>query len=83
MYSTLLARVLPKADYDWFVYDGKKPVGLDFRGKEVIVDKGTRFGVRKSTSGKNIRLVLGDDVNKVFTITLDVAKRLAQNIRGE
>lgn len=84
MYSFLVvqSRIKPAEDYDFFTYDGPK-MNLDFRGRPVTITKGTRFGVRKSSSQKAIRLVLGDDVNRVFTIDLPTAKKLAKHIRRE
>lgn len=89
MYSFLTAgtpveaRIKPNTDYDMFQYGGKRPFPLDFRGKEVLLEPGMKFGVRKSSNGKQIRLILADDVNKVFTISLDTAKKLAKNIKGK
>ena len=79
MYAFLIARIKPEEDYDFFTYGGK-PITLDFRGKPVVVSKGTTFGVRKSSNNKQIRLVLNDDVNRVFTISLDQAKQLSKGI---
>lgn len=76
------ARIKPTADYDMFTYNGKRPIALDFRGKEVMLERGMRFGVRKSADGKKIRLILDSDANRVFTISLDTAKQLAKNIKG-
>lgn len=79
MYS-FLARVKPETDYDFFTYRSKKPVELDFRGKPVVIKDGQRFGVRKSSNGKNIRLVLPDEITKVMTITIDQARKLANGV---
>lgn len=80
MYSC--AAIKPNASYEWFTFKGKTPVELDFRGKPVSISKGTKFGVRKSTNGKFIRLVLGDDVNRVLTVNLEQAKALAKGVIG-
>lgn len=82
MYS-FLAAVKPDTDYDWFTYNGREPVVLDFRGNPVEVSKGTRFGVRQSANKKHIRLVFPEQITRVFTITLDQAKALAKGIKKE
>ena len=75
-----MARVKPDTDYDWFSYRAKKPITLDFRGKPVVIKDGDKFGVRKSSNGKNIRLVLPNEITKVMTISLDDAKALAKGV---
>lgn len=79
MYS-FLAAIKPASAYEWFTYSKGAPIELDFRGKPVTISKGQKFGVRKSASGKNIRLVLPNEITKVFTITLDQAKALAKGV---
>ena len=79
MYS-FLAAIKPATSYDWFTYTKGPAIELDFRGKPVTISKGQKFGVRKSASGKNIRLVLPDEITKVLTITLDQAKALAKGV---
>lgn len=74
------ARIKPEDDYDFFTYQGK-PLTIDSRGKHAEVKKGQRFGVRKSSNGKEIRMVLDDNVNRVFTLDLDTAKQLAKGIK--
>lgn len=87
MYSLLVAQtkivsaIKPKSDYDFFVYQGKT-INLPFRGKDVPLTKGQRFGVRKSASKKQIRLIMGDDLTRVFTLTLDDAKKIARGVQG-
>lgn len=82
MYS-FLAAVKPDTAYDWFTYNGKEPVVIQFRGVDVEVKKGARFGVRPSANKKNIRLVFPDQITRVFTITLNQAKALAKGIKKE
>lgn len=84
MYSCVIvrARIKPATDYDWFTYKGPM-IMIPYRGIEVPLSKGEVFGVRKSSNGKQIRLVMGDDVNRVFTITLDLAKQIAKNCRAQ
>jgi hypothetical protein len=81
MYSFLLARIKPDTEYEWFTFKGQSPVTLEFRGKPVLINKGMKFGVRKSSNGKNIRLVLPNDVNRVITIDENTAATLAKGAK--
>lgn len=84
MYSFLLeAAVKPDHEYQWFTYFGSRAVKLDYRGKEVVIEKGQRFGVRPSRSGKEIRLVLPNDNTRVITISINQARRLANRLNPE
>lgn len=85
MYSFLIqskveASVKPESNYDWFIYKGKRPVVLNFRGHDVNVEKGQKFGVRKSANGKQIRLIFPKDPTRVFTLTSDQANQLAKGV---
>ena len=81
MYA-FLVQATPKDEshYDFFTYTGKKPVPIMFRGQEHLVEKGTRFGVRRSSNGKLIRLIFPDNKNKVFTLDPATAEHLAQGV---
>jgi len=82
MYAFLLkSAVLPEAAYDFFVYEGAKPVVVNFRGKPIEIKKGTRFGVRPSTNGKHVRLIFPSDPTRVITIDTPTADKLAQGIK--
>lgn len=84
MFSFLVSSAIkPAGNYQWFTYDGSKPVTVTFRGADVPIKKGQRFGVRPSVNKKDIRLVLENDINRVITITLDQAKALARNVKAE
>lgn len=84
MYAFLLkAAVLPEAAYDFFTYEGSKPVTVEFRGKPIVINKGVRFGVRPSTSGKHIRMVFPSDPTRVLTIDGDTAAKLSKFARPE
>lgn len=80
MYSCVVAR--PKGDdaYDWYTYEGKR-MDLPFRGITIPLMKGQQFGVRKSGNGKFIRLVMEGDVNRVMTIDLPTAKKIAKGVK--
>lgn len=70
----------PSSAYEWFTYKGRKPVKLMYRGKEVKVETGQKFGVRKSRSGKDIRLIFPSAEGRVFTLTLKQAQDLAKGV---
>lgn len=80
MYSFLLARVKDEHEYQWFTYYGKRVVNLAYRGRTVVIKENDRFGVRPSSNGRNIRLILPQDKTRVLTISLEQAKRLANNV---
>lgn len=82
MFSYVVARIKPESDYTWYKFTGEKDVTLQFRGKPITITKGDRFGVRPSTSQKDIRLVMDNDVNRVITLTLDQAKKLAKQVKA-
>lgn len=86
MYSFLVTKVdaaiKPAENYDWFTYTGPS-LELPYRGSMIAINRNQRFGVRKSANQRHIRLVLGDDVNKVFTVEQDVANKLAKHIKRE
>jgi hypothetical protein len=83
MFSYVVARVKPESDYQWYVFTGPKPVSLEFRGNPIVIHKGERFGVRKSSNNKEIRLVRDNDITRVLTISLDQAKKLAKQVKAE
>jgi hypothetical protein len=74
------ARIKGEHEYDWFTYRNKTPMTLDFRGHAVKIENGQKFGVRPSSSGKYIRLVLPEELTKVMTIDLKTAKKLANGV---
>jgi len=82
MYSYLIeSLVKPVASYEFFTYEGRSAVPVSFRGKPIQIEKGTRFGVRKSANGKSIRLIFPDEPTKVITIDLETAKKLAKGVK--
>lgn len=83
MFSFLVARVKPAADYDFFVFNGKVPVVVEYRGVPYEVTRGQRFGVRPSSNKKQIRMIFENEPSRVFTITLDTARKLAKHVAPE
>lgn len=85
MYSYLLENAIkPEENYEFFIYTGKDPVDVEFRNKIVQVKKGDRFGVRRSSNGKQIRMVIPawGGLTKVITLTLEQAKKLAKKVKS-
>ena len=63
--------------YQWFIYTGAKAIPISGR-TPIVISKGTAFGVRPSSNGKLIRLVLPGQETRVFTIDMRTAKLLAK-----
>lgn len=83
MYSNLIVVAAPKGaeHYQYFKFIGKRAIDLPYRGIEIPLEPGQRFGVRKSRDGKKIRLVLDDDVNRVFTLPIELANKIAKTVK--
>lgn len=81
MYAFLVeAKPFAESRYQFFTYRGKQPVVVTFRGQEYRIVNGMRFGVRPSSNGKFIRLIFPDNKNRVFTIDMPTAKKLANGV---
>lgn len=81
MYSFLIESVIkPETDYQFFTFRGKKPVTVNFRGHEIQVSKGMKFGVRPSANKKHIRMIFPDEPNRVITLDLKTAQDLANSV---
>lgn len=80
MYSCVVARIKGEDEYDWLVYTGKA-LEIPFRGITRTLNKGQVFGVRRSSSGKQIRLVFENDLTRVSTIKLDLAQRIGRSCK--
>lgn len=75
-----VAAIKPEENYSFFTYKKNTPTTVEYRGTPYPIQKGTRFGVRPSSNGKFIRLIFKDEPNRVFTITLDQANKLAKSV---
>src|SRR4051812_44460907 len=87
--KTLYHRVIEEAvikdesHYSWYRYTSNKPMHVDFRGKPVTLKQGEIFGLRPSSNGKSIRLVVKSlGVNRVITIDEDERKSLESKSTG-
>lgn len=81
MYSFLIsAKPKPEVAYQFFTYRGKRAVTVNFRGQDIKISDGTKFGVRPSSNGKFIRLIFPGDQNRVLTIDLATARKLANGV---
>ena len=82
MFSFLIqSKIFSPSRYEWFTYVGRTPVEVSFRNKPIMIEKGMRFGVRKSVNGKDIRLIFDNDPNRVITLSLDQAQALAKGVK--
>ena len=78
------ARIKGDEAYDWFTFTGKSIEAENDRGRTLRLSKGEKFGARKSSNGKQIRLVTEKDgVNKVFTCDMGLATYLGKNCKAE
>lgn len=76
---TITARILDVSDYLWHSYDSDQPMALTTRNghKTIQMNRGTRYGIRPSTSGSAIRMITemyGPTI--VFTLTMDEKRAL-------
>lgn len=74
------AAIKPSENYQWFTYKKSKPVVVEFRGKQITISKGTKFGVRPSANGKDIRLIFPQDETRVITLTREQAEQLGKGV---
>ncbi len=81
-HSQLEARIKGADEYQWLRHQGGKLTLQTSKGP-LVIDKNEVYGVRPSSNGKHIRLVQAEDhgINKVMTITLDDAKKLAKTAK--
>jgi hypothetical protein len=76
------SRIKPNEDYAWFTFTGKGFDGMNEAQRTVSLETGDRFGVRKSSDGKKIRLITEKDgPNKVYTCDLPTAQYLAKKCK--
>lgn len=76
------ALVKPDASYTWFSYNGPELNASNDKGRKLTLKQSDKFGVRKSSNGKNIRLITKrDGPNKVFTCDPDMAQLLSKRCK--
>jgi len=81
MYSCLVeSRIKGEDEYEWFRYLGK-PIEIPFRGITRTLETDQKIGVRKSSNGKQIRMVFDGDINRVMTLDLALAKKIASKVK--
>lgn len=79
--SPISAVIKSEAHYNFFTYTGARAVNLEFRGQPVPIKNGDVFGVRPSSNKKHIRLIRRNDPNRVITLSVEQASKLAKNVR--
>lgn len=81
MYSCVVeARIKGDDEYDWLKYTGK-PLEIPFRGITRTLNTNQKIGVRKSSNGKQIRMVFDGDLTRVMTLDLALAKKIAKSVK--
>lgn len=76
------ALIKPDASYTWFSYTGPELKASNDKGRKLTLEKGEKFGVRKSSNGKSIRLItVKEGPTKVFTCDQDMAQLLAKRCK--
>ncbi len=75
------ARIKGEDEYEWFTYTGPS-LPIPYRGDSEILERGQIFGVRPSSNGKHIRLVFQGEETKVFTLTPELARKIATHVRS-
>ena len=71
-----------KEQYQWFTHTGKEITAMNDKGRTMHLQTGDIYGVRKSTSGKYLRLVTANQgVSKVFTLDAEVAALIAKTAK--
>jgi hypothetical protein len=80
--SQTVARIKTEGEYQWFTFTGKNLDAGNDKGRTLSLANGDNFGARKSSNGKQIRLVTEKGgVNKVFTCDADLATYIAKNCK--
>ena len=77
--QTVVARIKTEDEYEWFVYAGAEIHASNDKGRNLILHKGDKYGARKSSNGKQIRLITEEQgPTKVFTCDAELAELLAK-----
>lgn len=77
------ARVKGDDEYSWCIFKGKPLEVTNDKGRTLRLATGDKYGARKSSSGKQIRLVTEKDgLTKVFTCDADLAAYLGKNSKA-
>jgi len=87
MYSFLIsseirAQTIGEADeYDWLTYSRSTPLRVN---ANLSLQSGSRFGVRRCAEDPHsVRLVLHGNMQRVFTISMETAAKIAKGIANE
>lgn len=77
--SIIQARVKGEDEYEWFKYMGPAIQSTNDYGRKLFLNTGMKYGARKSSSGKQIRLITEHEgPTKVFTCDAELAALLAK-----
>ena len=78
----MTAAIKGEEAYVWFLYTGPSLHAANDKGRTLSLEKGDKFGVRKSANLKSIRLITQEGgPNKVFTCDAEMAALLAKRCK--
>lgn len=80
--ESVTALIKGEDHYQWFLYTSPKSVDVNFRGRDIQIVKGTKFGVRLSADKSKIRLIFSQDPTRVLTISQAQAQALAKGCKS-
>lgn len=81
--SAIESRIKGDDEYAWMRFTGKPLEVTNDKGRTLRLATGDKYGARKSSSGKQIRLVTEKDgLTKVFTCDSDLAAYLGKNSKA-
>ena len=73
------SRIKTEEEYSWMIYTGAEIHAANDKGRNLILHKGDKYGARKSSNGKQIRLITEEGgPTKVFTCDAELAALLAK-----
>lgn len=77
-FSPSIEQAAPKGaeSYTWYTYAGAKKTLTSARNQTLVLVKGSKFGLRASSTGSKVRLVAAGELTKVFTIDAALAAKL-------
>jgi hypothetical protein len=80
--TTVSSKVLPNSSYNWFKYHGPDITASNDKGRTLTLHKADIYGIRRSTSGNQLRLVTKKQgPSKVFTCDVKLAKFITDSSR--
>ena len=78
MHPFLIKSAPTEETFDFFTYQGK-PVTITYRGQDLTITAGTRFGISPA-KGNFAKLIMANNKHRVFTIDVQSAAKLAAGV---